>query len=102
MKTFENGGLVDTTIRRVGDYAKKTPGDMHMEKGGTDGALVLFELYAPEGQLTELLNKKGSTLRTLTSRQLRRFLKKTASSSLKMLPLLIPLQLLVVADHRSL
>ena len=81
MKTFENGGLVDTTIRRVGDYAKKTPADMHMEKGGTDGALVLFELYAPEGQLTELLNKKGSTLRTLTTRQLRRFLKKQRAAA---------------------
>ncbi len=54
---------------------------MHLEKGGTDGALVLFELYAPEGQLTELLNKKGSTLRTLTSRQLRRFLKKQRAAA---------------------
>lgn len=70
MKTFENGELVDTNIRRVGDYNKKAPGEMHMEKGGTDGALVLFELSAPDGQLTELLDKKGSTLRALTTRQL--------------------------------
>ena len=67
MKTFENGELVDTTIRRVGDYDKKPPGEMHIEKGGTDGAMVLFEPSAPEGQLTELLNKKGSTLHTLTA-----------------------------------
>ena len=25
VKTFENGELVDTTIRRCGDYDKKTP-----------------------------------------------------------------------------
>ena len=54
---------------------------MHMEKGGTDGALMLFELSAPDGQLTELLDKKGSTLRTLTTRQLRRFLKKQRAAA---------------------
>ena len=76
VKTFENGELVDTTIRRVGDYAKKPPGDVHMEQGGPDGALVLFELYAPDGQLTEQLDKDGNTLRTLTTNQLRRFFDK--------------------------
>jgi len=60
VKTFENGELVDTTIRRVRDYAKKPPGNMHMEQGGPDGALALFELYAPDGQLTEQLDKKGT------------------------------------------
>ena len=81
VKTFENGELVDTTIRRVGDYAKKLPGDMHMEQGGPDGALVLFELYAPDGQLTEQLDKKGNTLRTLTTDQLRRFFKKQRAAA---------------------
>ena len=76
VQTFENGELVDTTIRRVGDYAKKPPGDVHMEQGGPDGALVLFELYAPDGQLTEQLDKDGNTLRTLTTNQLRRFFDK--------------------------
>ena len=57
---FRKWRTVDTTIRRVGDYAKKPPGDMHMEQGGPDGALVLFELYAPDGQLTEQLDKKGT------------------------------------------
>ena len=76
VKTLGNGELVDTTIRRVGDYAKKPPGEVHMEQGGPDGALALFELCAPDGQLTEQLDKKGNTLRTLTIRQLRRFFKK--------------------------
>ncbi len=67
MKTIENGEVVDTTLRRVGDYAKKPPGDVHMEQGGPDGALVLLELYAPDGQLTEQLDQDGNTLRTLTT-----------------------------------
>ena len=73
VKTIENGEVVDTAIRRVGDYAKKPPGDVHMEQGGPDGALVLFELYAPDGQLTEQLDQDGNTLRTLTTDDLRRF-----------------------------
>ena len=81
VKTFETGELVDTTIRRVGDYAKKPPGDMHMEQGGPDGALVLFELYAPDGRLTEQLDKKGNTLRSLTTDQLRRFFKKQRAAA---------------------
>ena len=38
VETIENGEVVDTTIRRVGDYANKPPGDVHMEQGGPDGA----------------------------------------------------------------
>tara|TARA_B100000989_G_C19120548_1_gene295124 strand:- start:1 stop:246 length:246 start_codon:yes stop_codon:yes gene_type:complete len=81
VKTFGNGELVDTTIRRDGDHAKKPLGDVQLEQGGADGALVLLELSTPDGQLTELLDKKGSTLRTLTALQLRRFLKKQRAAA---------------------
>jgi hypothetical protein len=81
VKTFENGELVDTIVRRVGDYAKKPPGDVHMEQGGPDGALVLFELYAPDGQLTEQLDQNGNTLRTLTTDQLRHFFNKQQAAA---------------------
>ena len=76
MKTIENGEVVDTTIRRVGDHAGKPRGEVHMEQGGPDGALVLFELYAPDGQLTEQLEQNGNTLRTLTADDLRNFFNK--------------------------
>jgi hypothetical protein len=33
--------------------------------------LVLFELYAPDGQLTEQLDQDGNAVRTLTTDQLR-------------------------------
>ena len=49
--------------------------------GGPDGALVLSKLCAPDGQLTEQLDKKGNTLRTLTTGQLRRFLKKQGAAA---------------------
>lgn len=71
VKTYEDGELVSTAVRRPGDYAKKPPGDVHMEQGGPNGALVLFELFAPHGQLTEQLDAEGNTLRTLTTDQLR-------------------------------
>jgi hypothetical protein len=72
VSTYEQGTLVDTGIRKPGDYAKKPPGDVHMEQGGPEGALVLFELYAPDGQLTEQLDPNGKVLRTLTMDHLRR------------------------------
>jgi len=81
VKTIENGEMVGTTLKRVGDYAKKPPGDMHMEQGGPDGALVLFELYAPDGQLTEQLDQDGNTLRTLTTVDLRRFFNKQQAAA---------------------
>ena len=81
MKTIENGEVVDTTIRRVGDYARKPPGDVQMEQGGPDGALVLFELYAPDGQLTEQLEQNGNTLRTLTADDLRNFFNKQQAAA---------------------
>ena len=31
VETIKNGEVVDTAIRRIGDYAKKPPGDVHME-----------------------------------------------------------------------
>ena len=74
VKTFEDGELVSTKIRRAGDYAKKPSGDVHMEQGGPDGALVLFELYAPDGQLTQQLDADGNVLRTLTTKDLQRAL----------------------------
>ena len=74
VQTFENGEPVTSGIRRVGDYAKKPPNDVHMEQGGPEGALVLFELYAPDSQLTEQLDPDGKVLRTLTTQDLQRAL----------------------------
>lgn len=64
--TFENGEAVSTVIRQTGSYSQMPEGDVHMERGGPEGATVLFNLYAPHGQLTEMLDEAGNTLKTLT------------------------------------
>lgn len=63
---FENGRAVGSSVRRPGDYAHKSPGDVHMEMGGPSGALVLFNLYTTDGRLAEQLAPDGSVLRTVT------------------------------------
>ena len=57
------------------------PGDIHMEQGGAEGALVLFELYAPDGQLTDQLYPDGSIKRTLTTDDLRKMMAKQQRSA---------------------
>ncbi len=71
VSTYARDKLTATAVRTAGDYAKKPPGDIHMEQGGLDGALVLFELYAPQGRLTDQLDQAGNTLRTLKTDHLR-------------------------------
>ena len=56
------GEELHNRIRTVGDYAHKEPGDVHMERGGPDGALVLFSLYTPDGLLAETLANDGRVL----------------------------------------
>jgi quercetin dioxygenase-like cupin family protein len=73
---FEDGEPSDTYVRVKGDYAKKPPGDVHMERGGDDGALVLFQLYAPDGGLTEQLDSHGEVCRAMTRDQMHAFWEK--------------------------
>ena len=63
----ETGAELSSRIRKVGDYAHKGPGDVRMERGGPEGALVLFSLYAPDGLLAETLTKDGSVLSQSTT-----------------------------------
>ena len=59
---LETGEELNTRIRQVGDYAHKTPGDVHMERGGPEGALVLFSLYTEDGLLAETLASDGRVI----------------------------------------
>ncbi|MDG2050908.1 MAG: hypothetical protein P8M78_12165 [Myxococcota bacterium] len=64
-------GLVEgtagaTRIRKAGGYAHKGPGDLHMEHGGPEGALLLFNLYAPDGNLAKLFGPKGEVIEATT------------------------------------
>ena len=56
----ETGEETQRRIRKAGDYACKEPGDVHRELGGPEGALVLFNLFNPEGLLAESLASDGT------------------------------------------
>ena len=58
----ESGAELSSRLRTAGEYAHKAPGDVHMERGGPEGALVLFSLYAPDGLLAESMAKDGTVL----------------------------------------
>ena len=45
----ETGEELSSRVRTVGDYAHKTPGDVHMERGGPEGRWCYSALYAPDG-----------------------------------------------------
>jgi quercetin dioxygenase-like cupin family protein len=65
---IETGKEIGQRVRVAGDFVHKQPGDVHMEQGGANGALVLFNIYAPseEGKLVESLEKDGSVISTST------------------------------------
>ena len=65
---IETGKEIGQRARVAGDFVHKQPGDVHMEQGGANGALVLFNIYAPseDGKLAESLKKDGSLISTST------------------------------------
>jgi len=66
----KTGEEIDHTVRCAGSYAHKKSGDVHMEYGGPDGALVLFNLYAPDGLLAETLSRDGTVIGQSTLEQI--------------------------------
>ena len=75
---IETGKELGKRVRVAGDFVHKGPGDVHMEQGGANGALVLFYLYAPEGEgkLVESLKKDGSIISVSTMERILRKRKK--------------------------
>ena len=61
---IETGKETNKRIRNVGDFVHKEAGDIHMEKGGPEGALVLFTIFDPSGQgnLAESITKCGKVI----------------------------------------
>ena len=64
------GKELNRKIRYAGDYASKEPGDVHMECGGPEGALVLFSLYTTDGVRAETLASDGTVIGTSTLDQI--------------------------------
>jgi len=63
---FVDGAESEKRIRRAGDYTHREPVDVHMEHGGPEGALVMFNLYAADGKLAEILAADGKTISVTT------------------------------------
>ena len=59
---LESGEETGRVVKPAGTWVHKAPGDVHVEIGGPEGALVLFSLYAPNGSLVEGLSKDGRVL----------------------------------------
>lgn len=54
-------------IRTAGEYAHNPGGDVHMERGGPEGAVVFFGMQAhPDGRVFEVLDKDQNVLITST------------------------------------
>ena len=64
---IEKGKEIEHKVRLAGDYAQKPAGDVHMEYAGPAGSLLLFNLYAPDGRLFEILDKDENVLSLASS-----------------------------------
>lgn len=53
-------------VRTPGFFARNPGGDVHMEYGGPEGAVVFFSVQAVEGKLFEVMDKSGKVLATAT------------------------------------
>ncbi|MBL6750521.1 MAG: hypothetical protein ISP90_08355 [Nevskia sp.] len=53
-------------IRKPGHFARNPGGDVHMEYGGAEGAVVFFSVQAVDGKLFDVLAADGKVIVTAT------------------------------------
>ena len=63
---FDDGSEGEHKVRPAGTYLMSPGGEAHMERGGPDGALVFFSLYAGDGPVFETLDKDMNVLQAST------------------------------------
>ena len=61
-----NGVEGEHRIRTAGDYSHKPAGEVHMEYAGPEGSLLLFNMYAPDSRLFEILDQDENVLSVAT------------------------------------
>ena len=59
-------------VRRAGTYARSPGGDVHMECGGPEGALVFFAMQSPDGRIFDLLDKDRNVLSSASVEEMAR------------------------------
>ena len=62
----EPSGEIVHKIKPAGTYGQSPPGEIHSERGGPDGAIMLFNLHSPTGELFETLDTDHNVLATST------------------------------------
>ncbi|WP_299194415.1 hypothetical protein [uncultured Erythrobacter sp.] len=67
-----DGELQEVRVRKVGDWSHSPHTEDHMEKGGPEGALVLFQIHSVDGVLSQRIDRKGNVRNTITIDDLRR------------------------------
>jgi len=53
-------------VRPAGTYAHSPGGDVHMERGGPEGALVFFAMTSADGHIFELLDRDRKVISATT------------------------------------
>ena len=53
-------------FRKAGTYAHSPGGDVHMERGGPEGATVFFAMQSPDGRIFNMLDKDRNVLVSTT------------------------------------
>ncbi len=61
IETREDGEKIHK-VRKAGTYAHSPGGDVHMEHGGPEGALVFFSMHSQDGHIFDLLDDDGNIL----------------------------------------
>ena len=70
-----DGTELGSKVRTAGTYAASPGGDVHMERGGKDGALIFCALQARDGRLFEMLDRDMNILSASTVEEMGQGLK---------------------------
>lgn len=66
-----DGEPVETRVRQAGDWSHRHETEDHMEMGGPEGALVMFSIYAPDGILSQRLDRNGEVMVSVSTEMLK-------------------------------
>ena len=66
----DDGSEGEHKVRPAGTYLMSPGGEAHMERGGPEGALVFFSLYAGDGPVFETLDRDMNVLDAATVREM--------------------------------
>ena len=66
IEILDDGSEGEHKVRPAGTYVMSPGGEAHMERGGPEGAVVFFSLYAGKGVCFETLDKDMNILDSAT------------------------------------